>query len=147
MKTTDPPVIVEETYEAPVDEVWKALTEIDRMRQWYFDNIPDFAAEVGFETRFVVSNEGRDFPHRWRVTEVEPGRRIVYDWSFDNYPGDGFVEFELSPLESGTHLKLTNGVREEFPDDVPEFRRESCVGGWQYFLKDRLKSYLESPDP
>jgi uncharacterized protein YndB with AHSA1/START domain len=145
MKATDPPVVVEQTFEAPIDKVWKALTEIDQMRQWYFENIPEFKAEVGFETQFVVSNEGRDFPHMWRITAVEPGRTIAYDWKFDGYPGNGLVVFELSQQGSVTTLTLTQTVRETFPDEIPEFRRENCIAGWDYFLKDRLKKFLEQP--
>ena len=42
------------------------------MRQWYFENIPAFKAEVGFETQFEIHNQGRIFPHRWKVTKVVP---------------------------------------------------------------------------
>lgn len=34
----------EETYGAPLEKVWNAITDKDRMRQWYFD-IPDFKGE------------------------------------------------------------------------------------------------------
>jgi len=145
MKATDPPVVVEQTFSAPIDKVWRALTDPDWMRQWYFDNIPGFKAEPGFETRFLVSNEGRDFPHVWKVTAAEPGRKLAYDWSYDGYEGDAFVVFELSPQGSTTALKLTMTVRESFPDEIPEFRRESCIAGWNYFLKDRLRAFLEQP--
>ena len=30
-------VIVERTFDAPVARVWKALTDVEQMRQWYFD--------------------------------------------------------------------------------------------------------------
>ena len=145
MKAEDPPVVVQQTYSATINEVWKALTEVERMRQWYFENIPDFRAEVGFQTQFVVKSEDRDFPHRWRVTAVEPNRKIAYDWQYDGFPGDGFVVFELSEQGSSTALELTMTDRETFPDDIPEFRRENCIAGWDYFLKDRLKKFLERP--
>ncbi len=32
--------------------------------------------------------------------------------------------------------------RGDFPDDVPEFERESCLGGRQYFIGQALKAYL-----
>jgi hypothetical protein len=34
-------------------------------------------------------------------------------------------------------------VRETFPDDIPEFRRDSCIGGWEYLIQKSLKEYLE----
>jgi len=143
MKKGDPPIVVEQTFDARVEDVWKAITEIDLMRQWYFDNIPAFRPEVGFETQFSVTSEARDFQHMWRVTEVVPHQKIAYDWRYGNFPGDGFVVFELSRQGDLTSLTLTCHVRETFPDDIPEFRRESCIGGWEYFIQKSLKEYLE----
>ena len=84
-----------------------------------------------------------DFLHRWKLTEVVPHRKIAYDWSYDNYPGDGGVVFELFEDDSSTRLRLTFAVREDFPQDVPEFRRESGLAGWQYFIQKSLKDHLE----
>lgn len=44
----DEPIIVEQTFNTTIDSVWKAITEIKQMRQWYFENIPTFKPEVGF---------------------------------------------------------------------------------------------------
>ncbi len=38
MKASDGPVVVEESFEATADAVWRAITEPDLMRQWYFEN-------------------------------------------------------------------------------------------------------------
>jgi hypothetical protein len=38
---------------------------------------------------------------------------------------------------------LTNIITEDYPSDVPEFKRESCIGGWNYFLGEMLKGFLE----
>ena len=143
MKKGDAPIIVEQTFSAPIDAVWKAITQLDLMHQWYFDNIPSFRPEVGFETQFNVSSQGRDFLHMWRVTEVVPLQTIAYSWKFADYPGDALVVFELSKQDASTKLKLTCIVRESFPEDIPEFKRESCIGGWEYFIQKSLKEYLE----
>ncbi len=95
MKTNDEPIIVEQTFNASVEKVWKAITEIDQMLKWYFDNIPDFKTEVGFQTEFNIENEGRKFLHIWKVTEVVPMKRIAYGWKFEGYAGDSFVVFDL----------------------------------------------------
>src|SRR6202008_1608828 len=50
-------VAVERTFDAPIERVWKALTDVDAMRQWYFD-LKEFKAEVGFEFEFIVEHEG-----------------------------------------------------------------------------------------
>lgn len=143
MKVHEPPVVVEQSFDTSAVAVWNAITAVDEMRQWYFDNIPAFEARVGFETRFTIINEGREFPHLWKVTEVTPGKKISYEWRFGGYPGAGLVTFELTEQDGRTSLKLTNTVHEDFPDDVPEFRRESCLAGWQYLIGQGLKEHLE----
>lgn len=143
MKASDEPIVVEQVFGVAPDEVWRAITKLDLMRKWYFENIPDFRAEVGFETKFDVQSDERVFPHCWRVTEVVPPEKLVYDWSFENYPGDGYVVWELLPEGKSTRLRLTVHVREDFPDSIPEFARESCIAGWEYFLNNRLKAFLD----
>ena len=144
MKKDDEPIIVEQVYNATIDNVWKSITEIDRMRQWYFNNIPSFKAEVGFKTQFSVKSHTREFLHLWVVTEVVPNKKISYNWKYDGLPGDSWVVFELSEQADGTGLKLTHNVRESFPDDIPEFSRESGLEGWKYFIGTSLKKYLEA---
>ena len=144
MKKSDPPIIVEESFNLPIEAVWKSITELDYMKKWYFENIPEFKAEVGFKTNFMIEHDGRQFPHYWEVLEVVPNQKITYRWTFPNYPGVGDVTFALTEQKDGTLITLTNVVIEDFPDDVPEFRRESCEGGWKYFIQERLKEYFEN---
>jgi len=63
------PFVIERVYNAPVEKVWKALTDNSYMKQWYFD-IAEFEPVVGFEFQFEGSNEGRTFLHRCKITEV-----------------------------------------------------------------------------
>ncbi len=144
MSNIDEPIIVEQTYNTSIESLWKALTEIDRMQQWYFNNIPSFKPEVGFMTQFTVTNGGRAFPHRWEVTEVEPLKKISYNWKYEGYPGDSQVTFELTEDNNQATLKLTHQVLEPFPTNIPEFKRESGQAGWEYFIQKSLKEYLES---
>jgi uncharacterized protein YndB with AHSA1/START domain len=143
MKKGEAPIIVEQDFDRSVSAVWDAITKIDEMQKWYFDNIPDFKPEVGFVTRFAVESGGRSFVHLWKVTEVDPQRKVVYNWKYEGIPGDSFVSFEVSGGETSARLRVTALVQESFPEDIPEFRRESCLGGWTYFIKNRLKAYLD----
>ena len=142
MKQGDAPIVVSQEFENGRDVVWLAITEVDQMRQWFFENIPAFEARVGFKTQFNVHNEGRDFMHLWEIVEVRPGTRIVYDWRYANLPGEGSVVFELSEQDDRILLTLTNTILENFPQDMAEFTDEACRGGWSYFINDRLKTYL-----
>jgi len=143
MRKGDDPIIVEQSFNTSIESVWKAITDIDQMRQWFFENIPSFKPEVGFETQFNVQSQDRNFLHMWKVTEVVPLRLIRYNWKFEGYQGDSFVVFELFEENNLTKLQLTAQVLEDFPEDIPEFKRESCIDGWTYFIKKSLKEFLE----
>ncbi len=135
-------IIVEQTYDARPSDVWKAITERDRMRKWFFEPMQEFQPKVGFETEFNVHCEGVDYPHVWNVTEVIPEKRIAYGWRYGGYPGDSTVVWEMAPAGGGTKLTLTHTWHEAFPTDVEVFSRNSCEAGWKYFLQNSLKSYL-----
>lgn len=137
------PIIVEQLFNASFTEVWKAITEVDQMRQWFFENIPSFEPVVGFETQFSVSTGERSFLHQWKLTEVEQNKKIVYNWSYEEYEGEASVVFELFKNNNRTLLKLTNIGLETFPQNIPEFSRESYQQGWEYFIQNRLKEYLK----
>jgi len=143
MQYSEDPIAVEQSFEVELDRLWEAITELDQMRQWFFENIEAFESKEGFETRFIVKNEGRTFPHLWKITEVDPFKKIVYNWKYGGYAGNSLVTFELSNRVKGSHLKLTHLITESFPQDIPEFHRENCLGGWKWFIKRSLKDYLE----
>ncbi|WP_430412075.1 SRPBCC family protein [Kordia sp.] len=143
MKTSEPPVIVTQNFEQSVETVWNAITEASQMRQWFFDNIPDFKAVVGFQTKFTVKAPSRDFLHIWTITEVIPNKKLVYNWKYEGLEGDSFVNFQLVEDGNNTKLTLTTTVVEDFSDEIPEFKHESCVAGWNYFIKEQLHNYLK----
>src|SRR5688572_2253062 len=94
--TTKQPIVVEQTLRVPVERVWQAITDPTQMPKWFFEGIEAFEPRVGFETQFNVHHDGRDFLHQWKVTEVVPGRRLVYDWNYGGVPGSSFVVWELA---------------------------------------------------
>lgn len=143
MNPADNPIVVEETFDSPATKVWDAITKLEEMRQWFFRNIPAFEPIVGFETEFSIESGNRNFHHVWKLLEVEPGKKITYHWSYTGITGEGIVTFELSEADEQTTLRVTNEGLESFPQDIPEFSRESCTAGWEYFIRENLKTYLE----
>jgi uncharacterized protein YndB with AHSA1/START domain len=113
------------------------------MPKWFFESINDFVPKVGFSTTFNVSSGAKDYLHVWRLVEVDPNRRLTLEWQYEGYPGDSFVTFELTPCGEGTHLKLTHRGLETFPQDEPAFTRENGVQGWNYFVCQQLKTFLD----
>ena len=122
--------------------VWQAVTNPDLMRQWFFESIEDFRPQIGFETAFDVESGGRIFRHQWKVIDVVPGESITYTWRFEGFPGVGATEWKLSKIDGGTNLILTSTGTESFPQDIPEFTRDSGKAGWEYFIQDALPSFL-----
>ena len=53
------------------------------------------------------------------------------------------VTWELFERGSGSTLRLTNTGLETVPQDNPLFTRESCEGGWRYFIGERLKGFVD----
>lgn len=137
------PIVVGQSFDVPAPVLWKAITDHGEMIGWYFDNIPAFEPNIGFKTQFNVVSNGRDFLHMWEVTQVIPGKKIAYSWKYPDYPGEGEASFEISEDGDQTHLTVTMVGIETFPQDIPEFTRESCRNGWNYFIKNRLKEYLQ----
>jgi len=144
MKLSDEPIIIEYSFEVSINTVWKAITELNQMKQWFFDNIESFIPEVGFKTQFEIVNEDRKFTHLWELTEVLPNHKITYNWKYKEYPGDSFLTFELNQVKKKVNLKITVDVVENFPSNIPEFSRENCIEGWNYFIGKNLKEYLEN---
>jgi uncharacterized protein YndB with AHSA1/START domain len=138
------PIIIERTFNTSADKVWKAITDKNQMKEWYFDALDDFKPEVGFQTQFNVRNGRKDYLHIWKVTEVKPGKRISYEWSFGGFPGNSSVTFELTAAGGKTKLKLTHtGIETFLPDHNPALARENFVEGWTSLICSSLKNFVE----
>ena len=88
--------------DAPREEVWSALTEVERLADW-------FATEVELD----VEPRGRGI-FRWAngeerravVREVVEGERLALDWA-DEAGVVSTVELELAETADGTRLTVT----------------------------------------
>ena len=134
-------VVIERAFNAPVAKVWLALTDVDQMRQWYFD-LKEFRPEVGFEFDFVVEHEGNNYHHLCKVTEVIPQKKIAYTWRCKGEPGDSLVTFELFGEAEKTRLKLMHEGIESFPK-TPAYARKNFEAGWNTIIGTELKQFVE----
>ena len=88
------------------DEVWEALTEAERLEEW-------FATEVELDAR-----PGGEGVFRWGdgderhavVREVEEAERLVLDWD-----DGGTVVLELEPVVDGTRVRVVESSPEFAP--------------------------------
>ena len=137
------PIVIERTFNAPVAAVWKAITDKDEMKSWYFD-LAEFKAEKGFMFQFSGGpDDGPQYLHLCEVTEVIPNKKLTYSWRYDGYEGNSFVTFELFPEGDKTRLKLTHRALETFPATNPAFAKENFAKGWNSLIGSMLKDFLE----
>jgi uncharacterized protein YndB with AHSA1/START domain len=139
---TSYPIVVEQTYNAPVTKVWKALTDKEQMKQWYFD-LAAFKPEVGFEFSFTGGTEERSYVHLCKITEVELERKLTHTWVYEGFEGTSYVTWELAAVGEKTSIKLTHTGLETFPQDNKDFARENFVGGWNHIVGISLKEFVE----
>ncbi|MEO6537462.1 MAG: SRPBCC domain-containing protein [Ferruginibacter sp.] len=145
MTTKD--LIVERLFDATVPRVWQAITDKSEMKKWYFD-LEEFIPKVGFTFQFLAGeDEGKKFLHFCEITEVVKEKKLSYSWRYDGLQGNSFVTFELFKQDDKTLLKLTHKGLETFAEAGPDFAKESFSKGWNYFLYDALKNYLEPDKP
>ena len=137
-------VVIERIFNAPVGRVWKALTDVDQIRQWYFA-LKQFKPEVGFEFEFVVDHEGNKYHHLCRITEVVLEKKLAYTWRYKGEPGDSLVTFELFADGDKTRLKLTHEGIETFPK-TPAYARKNFEAGWTEIIGSSLKQFVEKTE-
>ena len=139
---TTKPFIIEQTYNSSIDRVWSALTDIEKLKKWYFP-MDDFQPQVGFTFRFSGTDKGITFWHKCVITEVIPPTKLVHTWTYEEYPGASVVTWELFDEGDKTRLKLTHTGLETFPQDNPSFAKESFAKGWTYITGTGLAKFLE----
>ena len=140
MKTE--PFVIERTFNASIERVWKAITDRDQMKKWYFD-IENFKPEVGFEFKFYGENEGRKYVHLCEITEVIKNKKLSHTWRYEGYEGNSIVTYELFAEGTATRLKLTHEGLETFSINNPDFAKENFVAGWTYIIGSSLKEFVE----
>lgn len=102
------PIIVERTYNAPIERVWNAIVDKDEMKNWYFD-LTEFKAEPGFQFQFYgEGKQGEKFLDLCKVIEVIPMKKLTDSWRDEGYEGNSFVIFEMLPEGDKTKLKLSH---------------------------------------
>jgi uncharacterized protein YndB with AHSA1/START domain len=135
------PVIIERLLVAPSERVWKAITDKTEMKKWYFD-IAQFEPRVGFEFTFEGRSDDKTYIHLCKITEVIPGKKLSHTWRYAGYPGLSNLTYKLFPEGDKTRLRLTHKGLETFPQDNPDFARESFAGGWNHIIGTALPEFL-----
>ena len=93
-------------YSVPPDTLWASLTDVQAFPNWRpgvtrVAPLPDENGQRGW--REYASGDVVTY----RVTEFEPPRRLVARIADENLPYGGTWTYVLTPVDSGTHLTIT----------------------------------------
>lgn len=100
--------------DAPVERVWRAITDPAELARWFGDEA-EVDLRPGGDAAMTWENHGR---YAMRIEEVDPPRRLVWSWvhepdvAFEEAPATR-VHWTLTPREDGgttLHL-LETGFR------------------------------------
>ena len=140
-------VHLERLLDAPIDQVWDALTRPDRIGRWLWPVVewPDDPArarslELG-DTFLLGDANVPEGTHTMEVLALEPGRLLSFTWG----PARSAVTFRLAEQDGGTLLVLD---QDAIPDVFGAGRLRSApdfAAGW-HALVDGLTLLLEGLD-
>jgi uncharacterized protein YndB with AHSA1/START domain len=138
------PIVVERTYDASIEKVWRAITDREQMKQWYFD-IASFKPEPGLEFQFYGGDpNGVQYLHLCKIVDVVPNKKLAHTWRYDGFEGNSLVTFELFAEGNKTRLRLTHAGLETFPvATTPAFAKQNFEMGWTEIMDKSLKNYVE----
>src|SRR6478672_2107713 len=134
---TSLPIVKEVVLDAPVEKVWKALTDKNEMKKWYFD-IAEFKPEVGYTFSFLGEKDGRKFVHLCTILEVEKNKKISHTWTYEGVEGETIVCYELFPEGNQTRLRLTHEGLENLPQNE-DYARANFQVGWDHIIGTSIK--------
>jgi len=133
--------------EAPVDLVWRTITEPDNMSQWFADRV-DLVIEPGAHGYLHFGDQGGPVV----VETVDPPTRFSFRWNYP--PGEEpvtgnsiLVEFTLTPMgDELTRLRVVESGHEvrDWPDAEKLRYAEEHYEGWAEFL-NRLVDIQAKP--
>lgn len=138
------PVILTMHFDAPVSKVWKALTNKEQMKEWYFD-VQDYELEPGKEFHFYEPG-GTSYLHQCRILEVIPEKRFSHTWAYPKFSsGETTLTWDLEAEGNGTKLTLTHAGIENLAEAGEAFSKASFTEGWKGFELG-LRHFLDRPE-
>ena len=109
----EPTAQVSKTVQAPVDEVWRALTTPETVRSFFMGAEVESDFTVGSPIRFKGAFKGKAYEDKGEILVAEPGKQL----SFSHYsPMSGapdapenyhVVTYDLEPDGARTQVTLT----------------------------------------
>jgi uncharacterized protein YndB with AHSA1/START domain len=125
---------IERTFDAPAELVFEAWTSEEVLRRWLHANpawetpTAEVDLRVGGRIRIVMRDpsDGAEYGATGKYAVVDPPRRLVFNWVWDDDPGNPqLIELEFSEGDGRTAVVMRNSA---IPSDG---RLKSQERGWQ----------------
>lgn len=137
------PIKVQQTVSTPLQDVWEALTEPAKMKEWYFE-VEGFKMEMGNIFRFYGDNKAKTFLHVCELLDFVPNQSLVHTWTHpEESKGSSILKWQLYPIDdNNTRIELEHSGVEQFSDAGRDFARESYEFGWKGIVTIGLRNFL-----
>lgn len=128
---------------APVEQVWDALTNPAKVKQYFFGSNLETDWEVGSRIHFHGEYEGKTYKDKGVVQEFKPHETLSFSYFSDlsgmpetdeNYL---LVRYKLTPVSEGTQLEINQTNYDQEKSKHSEENWASVVDG--------LKKMVEQP--
>ena len=93
-------LLLERDYPVPIDRVWNALVEPEKLSRWLAKVTQDGQVGGTFAIDFGSDRAGG------KILVYDPPRSLAFEWG--ERGEDSVVRFDLEPSERGTKLRLTH---------------------------------------
>jgi uncharacterized protein YndB with AHSA1/START domain len=125
----------------PLERVWAAITTAEGLGTWFGDSA-EIDLRVGGTAKLTWKTGDAA---QLRVERLEPQTIFGYTWGIyglpDNDPRRTYVEFTLTPDDSGTTVTVVETGFAQLEADAYSKAVDSNTGGWAHEL-DELVAYL-----
>ena len=124
----------ERSYPNPIEDVWDALTNPERIAQWWLPFDAEITVDLVAGGTYELRGKGEGMPTlSWKILRVE----APHIFEHTHVEPDVVIKWELAEHEEGCALVFTQTV-----PDRPRFIQNNFVVGTHTSL-DRLGSLLE----
>lgn len=125
-------IVIERTFRAPIDDIWRSIVEPERMNRW----IGTWSGEAGPGKRvmFTMTAEGDNVePEEVLIHQCDPPRLL----DVESFQGESSwrMRVDLSEANGVTTLVFRQAV--DIDEDIASYG-----AGWEYYL-DRLVAIRE----
>ncbi|MFZ1081973.1 MAG: SRPBCC domain-containing protein [Candidatus Kryptoniota bacterium] len=128
---------------APVDRVWKALTNPKELAIWMLAPT-DFEPEIGRNFTFSgMADENWDGIIHCKVKEMVKNKKLAFTWDSALMKTETLVTIELNAKGKQTELTLVHSGWAEVPANA-EMIRGYHDEGWDLRLNEKIKELVEA---